>query len=255
MRMCGNLADLGMNSSKHCSDHIQSLRVMDVEPDPNQEQEEFRDIKLLTKSIQQSGLLQPIVVTEKNHNGKHKIINGERRWRALVSLKMDKIKAIVRFAAVASEREALEIIDTIQRDNLTPKEICAALKTMRAFGFDNSTIANKLGKSEAYVYRHLKLTKDLVLVDKLIDRGVVNVDILDELIKLHALSTASIDNLFRLAEGKKLSRGSVRNALKAEKYKRDKQFLRAEKKKQLLIDIVPDLPQRHGLDGEYKSNG
>ncbi len=111
----------------------------------------------LAESIRERGVIQPIIVTKK-HNG-FELIAGERRWRAVKSLGLDKIPAIVK---VVRDSDALEmaIVENIQRENLNPiEEANAYHRLMNEFAFTQEHLAKKLGKSRPTVTNMLRLLK------------------------------------------------------------------------------------------------
>src|SRR3990167_5643997 len=80
------------------------------------------EIRELAVSIQQRGVLQPILVRAMSANEeRYELIAGERRWRATKLAGFDKIPAIIRRF---SDKEVLEIglLENIQRQDLNPME-------------------------------------------------------------------------------------------------------------------------------------
>ncbi|KZL22700.1 ParB/RepB/Spo0J family partition protein [Pseudovibrio sp. Ad37] len=213
MKQGGSLARLGQLADRQTKDRILLLPVLDVEPNPNQVRKEFRDIDQLADSIQQTGLQQPILVSDKKQNGKYTIINGERRWRAHVALKKETIKAIVGSAPGEAKRIEMELVENIQRDNLTAQEIGSSLAKLVSLGFNHREIAKIIGKSRMYVMRHLKLNEDPSLVKQFADRGVSDADILSNLVKIHAVSPTSTEQLLQSVGTDALKREHVRDTL------------------------------------------
>ena len=101
---------------------VSSLNIIDVEPNPDQPRKEFDKEKLeaLKSSIEEIGVILPIIVTKKD-NGRYQIIAGERRWRASKLAGLKTIPAIVKDY---KEKEAAEIalIENLQREDLNPIE-------------------------------------------------------------------------------------------------------------------------------------
>jgi len=73
---------------------IEEIKIDSIFPDTKQPRAEFKNIDLLSKSIKKEGLISPIEVTEVE--GKYKIIDGERRFRALILLKWKLIPCIIK---------------------------------------------------------------------------------------------------------------------------------------------------------------
>ena len=129
-----------------------------VIPNRYQPRIDFRQEKLqeLIDSIQEKGIVQPIVV-RKNSEQEFELIAGERRLRAAKALGHTEIPAVIRNV---SDLEMLElsIIENIQRDDLNPVEEALAYKKMaQEFNFTQEQIAKVVGKSRATVANMLRL--------------------------------------------------------------------------------------------------
>jgi len=103
---------------------IEELPVKDISPNPFQPRKHFDEEALheLSQSIQEHGLLQPIVVMEKE-NG-YLLIAGERRLRAHTLAGISTIKAIIADIEIDEARlRELALIENIQRENLNAIEL------------------------------------------------------------------------------------------------------------------------------------
>jgi len=103
---------------------IEELPVKDISPNPFQPRKHFDEEALheLSQSIQEHGLLQPIVVMEKE-NG-YLLIAGERRLRAHTLAGISTIKAIIADIKIDEVRlRELALIENIQRENLNAIEL------------------------------------------------------------------------------------------------------------------------------------
>lgn len=112
----------------------------------------------LARSIEQKGVLQPILV-EESGDGIYSIIAGERRFRAAAMAGLAKIPVIVKSF---SEQEKLEIalIENIQREDLTPIEEAAAFKElMNTAGLSQQELAQHIGKERSTIANSLRLLK------------------------------------------------------------------------------------------------
>lgn len=83
---------------------LENLKVDEIEPDPNNPREYFPEEELnrLAESIDQVGVLVPVVVYE--HGSKYRLLDGERRWRCSSSLGLEEIPAVVVNAPSEIER-------------------------------------------------------------------------------------------------------------------------------------------------------
>lgn len=115
-------------------------------------------LEQLARSIEESGVVQPILVRPVS-NGRYQIIAGERRFRAAQKLGLSTIPATIR--PVADER-VLEfaLIENIQREELTPIEEAQALKRLQdELGLTQEALSAKVGKDRATVSNALRLLR------------------------------------------------------------------------------------------------
>lgn len=115
------------------------------------------DLKELAQSIKANGVVQPIIVYA-NGNG-YNIIAGERRWRAAKMAGLATIPAVVR---TVEEKQilALQIVENANRKNVPFMEEAAGLQRLRdELDLDVSEICKMIGKSDAWVYQTLSLTR------------------------------------------------------------------------------------------------
>jgi ParB family chromosome partitioning protein len=103
---------------------VEELPVGKISPNPYQPRKHFDEkaLKELSASIQEHGLLQPIVVIEKADG--YLLVAGERRLRAHKLAKLDKVKAIIASVDIDEFRlRELALIENIQRENLNAIEL------------------------------------------------------------------------------------------------------------------------------------
>ncbi len=159
-------ADTGGGMASSESDQ-QMLSLRDIEPDKEQPRKTFEPQALgeLSKSIQEHGLLQPIVVRP-NHAGGYKIVAGERRWRAARQAGLREVPVIVR---EISDEEAIELalIENLQREDLDPvEEALGYRQLMERCQLTQEQAAERLARSRSAVANSLRI---LNLPDKLLD--------------------------------------------------------------------------------------
>jgi ParB family chromosome partitioning protein len=129
----------------------------------------------LATSIEQHGIVQPIVIRQLANN-RYEIIAGERRWRAAQLAGLHEIPVITR---VLSDQDALAIalIENIQREDLNAMEEAEAYQRLsQEFSITHQQIAQIVGKSRAAVSNTLRLmdlqsSVQALLRDKKIDMG------------------------------------------------------------------------------------
>ena len=136
-----------------------------IDPNPDQPRKHFDSEKLkeLAESIRQDGLQQPIKVRPSG-GGKFAIMMGERRWRACQELGMKEILAIVedqetcqRISDGKVSLEVLALVENLHRENLNPLEEAEAFKNLVSCGLSIRKLAQRIGKSAAYVSERIGL--------------------------------------------------------------------------------------------------
>ena len=142
--------------------------IGDLNRNPYQPRTKFDENKLneLSKSIKQSGLIQPIAVRpDKTDPGRYKIIAGERRWLAAQKAGLHEIPIVV---LDLNNSQALEvaIVENIQRQDLNAIEEAKGYQRLtKEFGYDQEQIAKFMSKSRSHVsntLRLLTLPKDVI---------------------------------------------------------------------------------------------
>lgn len=153
---------------------VKEIPIVDIEPNPWQPRKVFNEtnIKELSESIRNHGVIQPIIVQE---NGlKFTIIAGERRWRAARLADLNKIPAIVR---MFSDQETLEIalIENIQRQDLNSIELAQAYQYMvEEFSLTQEEVSGKVGKSRSSVANIMRLLKLSPYVQEKVSDGAIS---------------------------------------------------------------------------------
>jgi ParB/RepB/Spo0J family partition protein len=155
-----------------------------IYPDPNQPRKIFDNEKLLelAESIKEHGLIQPITIKD-DGTGKYILIAGERRYRAHLLAGLKKIKVnITDYKEVTSE---VQLIENIQREDLTPFEIALSIKEIWEQGkyTKKSDLAKAIGKPAPYVSKAFAVFN---LCDEILDHlksnhNNIGLDILQEI--------------------------------------------------------------------------
>src|SRR5258707_5692699 len=137
----------------------QELDIDLVEPSPYQPRTRFKEEALdeLARSIQASGIIQPIVV--RSIGNRFQLIAGERRWRAAQRAGLRTVSAIVR---QVSDELALEmtLVENIQREDLNAIEAARAFeRLMDEFQLTQESVAERTGKDRATLANAVRLLK------------------------------------------------------------------------------------------------
>lgn len=151
-----------------CNSSVESIQIERIVPNRYQPRQVFDSSKIteLAESIDEHGLLQPIVVRPIEEN-MYEIIAGERRFRALQSLHKSQADVIIRHMN-DEETAVVALIENIQRENLSAVEEAEAYKKLLEIGgTTQSELAKSLGKSQSFIANKLRLLK---LAPKVINR-------------------------------------------------------------------------------------
>lgn len=130
-----------------------------IRPSPFQPRKEFAPEALqeLTDSIRAQGVIQPLLVRQRNDH--YELIAGERRWRASQLVGLKDVPVIVREADDTAVLE-LALIENLQRENLNPMEEAQGYSELiQRFQLRQEDVAGKVGKSRAWVANALRLLK------------------------------------------------------------------------------------------------
>jgi ParB family chromosome partitioning protein len=158
-------------------DHTTYLEIPvdGIRPNPDQPRSRFDDESLneLAASINEVGVLQPVVVA-RGEDGHHYLIAGERRWRAARKAGLSTIPAVVRGSSGESTLvEAL--VENLQRQDLTPLEEAHAYRQLlENTGMNQEQIAKRVGKSRPAVANTLRLLQLPGPVQGMIDSGALS---------------------------------------------------------------------------------
>lgn len=200
---------------------LQKIPLEKILPNPFQPRINFSETSLLelAKSIKENGVIEPIIVREKENN--YELIAGERRFRAAKMVGLETIPAIIR---PTSDNEALEItlLENLQREDLNPLEQAMAYERLiKDFEFTQEQIAEKIGKDRSSIANTLRLLnlpeyiKESILNGKISEGhgrallGVENIDLQNQILKKierDGLSVRETENLVRGLSPDKIKR-------------------------------------------------
>jgi ParB family chromosome partitioning protein len=135
---------------------LQIIEVSKIVEDPDQPRRALDDAALagLADSIRQHGVLNPITVVPLDGVDGYRIVTGERRWRASQIAGLFEMPCVVREDAAEddSEKTAEQLIENLQREELTPLDKARAIRTMKeALDATNKEIGQRLAISERTV--------------------------------------------------------------------------------------------------------
>lgn len=152
-------------------ERVQHIAIGDIDVNPLQPRRTFDPTELeeLMMSMQQHGILQPLVVARKGE--RYEIIAGERRLRAAKNLGWERVPGVVRYE-VDSDQSRLELalLENLQRRDLNPIEEALAYKQLTdEYGMSQEEIAQHLGRNRVTITNMVRL----LLLPAEVQRGLV----------------------------------------------------------------------------------
>jgi len=149
----------------------QQIDIDMIEPSPYQPRTRFREEALdeLARSIQASGIIQPLVV--RPIGSRFQLIAGERRWRAAQRAGLSKVPVIVREVPDALALE-MTLVENIQREDLNAIEAARAFeRLMDEFQLTQEAVAERTGKDRTTVANSIRLLKLEPTIQDWIEEG------------------------------------------------------------------------------------
>lgn len=171
----GNGLDSLFNDNTNDIQVKKTLRISEIEPNRNQPRKNFSDeaISALADSIQEHGVLQPILVRPLDTGG-YQIVAGERRWRAARMVGLDEIPVNIK---ELSDLETMQIaiIENLQRENLNPVEEAAGYNELiENYGMTQDKVAKMVGRSRSAIANSVRLLSLPERVIKMIENGDIS---------------------------------------------------------------------------------
>jgi ParB family chromosome partitioning protein len=133
------------------------IPVEQIRPNPDQPRKAIGDLRELTDSIREKGVLEPLLVRFVPREDCYYIISGERRYHASRAAGLNEVPCIEK---MADDAETLEIglIENIQRKDLTPFEEADGLHRLATqFEYTHEDVARKIGRARSSVTETLSL--------------------------------------------------------------------------------------------------
>jgi ParB family chromosome partitioning protein len=128
------------------------------------------NLKELTNSIKERGIIQPIIVRKsREDNSKYEIIAGERRWLAAQKAGLHEVPVVI---TDVDDLKSLEfaIVENVQRNDLNAiEEARGYQRLIKEFSYDQEKVAQFIGKSRSYIANYLRLLGLPEIVLKLIE--------------------------------------------------------------------------------------
>ena len=153
---------------------ITTIELKNIYPNQDQPRRVFDEekIKILSESIKNYGVLQPIVL-KPDEKGKYMIIAGERRYRASKLARKVDIPAVIKDIPMKDIME-IALIENLQREELNPIEEALAYKSLiKNYSVTQEEISEAVGKSRPHITNTLRLLNLPKQITDMIDQGQI----------------------------------------------------------------------------------
>lgn len=183
-----------------------------IQPNKYQPRKRFDQAKLqeLAASIQENGIIQPIIVT-KTEDSEYELIAGERRLEAAKLAGLSEVPVIVRCVS-PKEQLQLAIIENIQREDLNPiEEAVAYQQLINDFQMTHSQISEIMSKDRTTITNSLRLLK--------LEPDIQNMIIDGRLSSGHARAILAVESEYQFAFAEYIIAKSLSVRLAEEKTK------------------------------------
>jgi len=234
------------NNKEEINNGIQKINISQIIPNPSQPRKSFKDeeLKELSSSIKNQGLIQPIIVKPTTNN-QYQIIAGERRWRACQLNGMHEVDCVIKDLDDTNVLEAA-LIENIQREDLNVIEEANAYKGLIDIkGINNENLSKLIGKSSSHVSNILRLLELDIKIQEMVING--------ELSMGHARALIGVPNAIDKAKEIIKKKLSVRQVEKItsefKKNKKQKTF-----KDPNIVDLEKELSDKIGLKTSIQFN-
>ncbi len=225
---------------------IQKINISQIIPNPSQPRKNFKDgdLKELSSSIKNQGLIQPIIVKPTTDN-QFQIIAGERRWRACQLNGLHEVDCVIKDLDDTNVLEAA-LIENIQREDLNVIEEANAYKGLIDIkAINNEALAKLIGKSPSHVSNILRLLE----LDLKIQQMVIN----NDLSMGHARALIGVPDAISKANEIIEKKLSVRQVEKiTSEFKKNKP--KKSSKDPNIVDLEKELSDKIGLKTSIQFN-
>jgi len=150
-----------------------------IRPNPDQPRKALGDLRELTESVREKGVLEPLLVRFVPREDAYHIISGERRYHAARAAGLREIPCIEKIADDAETLE-LALIENLQRKDLTPFEEADGLTRLaQQFEYTHEDIARKISRARSSVTETLTLCHITETVrQKCLEKGILSKSLL-----------------------------------------------------------------------------
>jgi ParB family chromosome partitioning protein len=177
------------------------IKTEQIRPNPDQPRKAIGDLRELTDSVREKGVLEPLLVRFVPREDCYYIISGERRYHAARAAGLREVPCIEK---TADDAETLEIglIENIQRKDLTPFEEADGLHRLATqFEYTHEDVARKIGRARSSVTETLSLRNiPDMLRKKCVEQGIMSKSVLLQIAR-QPTEKKMVEMLHRILQG------------------------------------------------------
>jgi len=165
------------SEDKDDSNRVVEIPLSKIEPNKNQPRKNFKEELLdeLADSIKEFGVIQPIMVREKEGSNGYEIVAGERRFLAAKKIGLKTIPALINQEIDDLSSLEIALIENIQREDLSPIELSHTFKQLLdEFEITHEELSKRVGKSRTAITNFLRLLSLPLEVQKMVDEGLLS---------------------------------------------------------------------------------
>ena len=193
----------------------QEVPIDAIVPNPHQPRMSLReqDLVELAASIQEHGIIQPLIVT-RSGNG-YQLIAGERRWRSARLAGLGKVPVVIKEVAPQQMLE-LALVENVQRADLNAlEEALAYQQLVDEFGLTQTEVAKRVGKSRVAITNTIRLLQASEAIQQAVIEGQISAGHARALIGLptHAEQNAALDIVLQQGLNVRQTESWVRKAV------------------------------------------
>jgi len=149
-----------LDALSQTGEQVHEIPVEQIDPNPSQPRKNFAraDMEDLINSIRTNGIIQPLILIQKEE-GKYEIVAGERRWRSAKVLGLKTVPSLIRQIDVNKKLE-IALLENIQRKDLNAMEKSRAYQRLiDEFNLTQENISKRLGVARATIANSLRLLR------------------------------------------------------------------------------------------------
>jgi len=235
-------------SFKETQTEFKRIDIALIDPDPAHPRKQCDEASLkgLANSIRSKGLIHPLVVQPAGADDRHRLIVGERRWRAAQLAGETTVPALVR-ACAADESLEIQVFENLGlglRAALEPRDMANAIQTIAQRFETREAAAEHFGRTPNWLSQATAAANLSPKVSALLDSGrisststAVRLEKLAQ--KNEARAETLIDRIEQLPEGEKLAKTVVDTALSEEGGRRARKKAAGEEEKSATPAAAP----------------